>query len=54
MTLATHTLSSSGLSRGPSRPHAPEAADGWMVGTSPTMTNETRKLIGVSLEGSGG
>ena len=30
--------SSSGLSRGSSHQHAPEIADRWMVGTSPTMT----------------
>jgi len=30
--------SSSGLSRGSIRQLAPEIADGWMVGTSPTMT----------------
>ena len=31
-------LSSSGLSRGSISPQAPERVDGWMVGTSPTMT----------------
>ena len=39
MTCHAICLSSSGLSRGSSHPRAPEQADGWMVGTSPTMTN---------------
>ena len=34
----TARRSSSGLSRGSSHPQAPEQADRWMIGTSPTMT----------------
>jgi hypothetical protein len=49
------SLSSSGLSRGSTFRPAPARADGWMVGTSPTMTtNRMQKLIGISLEGSVG
>src|SRR6187397_1760275 len=40
------TVSSSGLSRGSSVQGTPEQADGWMVGTSPTMTRTTQKLFG--------
>jgi len=55
MMQAIHTLSSSGLSRGSIEPLSPAPVDGWMVGTSPTMTTrETQKLINVSLEGSVG
>src|ERR1700754_3118629 len=36
-------MSSSGLSRGSSEPQAPEQAEDWMVGTSPTMTTYVEK-----------
>ena len=36
--MTSDLLSSSGLSRGSSDQCAPALVDGWMVGTSPTMT----------------
>jgi len=42
-------MSSSGLSRGSIFPPAPEFADGWMVGTSPTMTATSSPLPGGAL-----
>jgi hypothetical protein len=41
-------LSSSGLSRGPISPLAPEPVEAWMAGPSPTMTEERMRQIGTS------
>jgi hypothetical protein len=50
--MTTPQLSSSGLSRGPTDLPAPRLEDGWMVGTSPTMTHRTDRIRD-ELSGSG-